>query len=81
MTHSQELWRVIQKTLRRNRWTPLVELYVAVERDINLDREDFFPQAPGSPIPKWKRNVRNVLQQRKSRGDVDWDRDANYRLP
>ena len=81
MTQSPEFWRVIQKTLRKDRWTPLEDLYIAVERTISLDREDFLPQAPGSSIPKWKRNVRNVLQRRKLRGDIAWDGDAHYRLP
>ena len=29
---------------------------------------------------RWKRNVRNVLQRRKSTGEVQWDGSASYRL-
>ena len=31
-------------------------------------------------IPKWKRNVRNVLQYRKNNKGLIWDGSANYRL-
>jgi hypothetical protein len=52
-----------------------------VERYGNLDGEDFDPQSPTSDIPKWKRNVRNVLQYQKGIGEIRWDGDANYLLP
>ena len=51
-----------------------------MERNSNLDDEDLEPQAPGSDIPKWKRNVRNVLQYRKKTGEIEWDGEAKYRL-
>src|SRR5687767_2447190 len=37
VTHSPELWRAIQQALRRDRWTVLADLYIAVERAIDLD--------------------------------------------
>ena len=36
-----------------------------MEQYSKLDSEDYEPQQPTSDIPKWKRNVRNVLQYRK----------------
>jgi hypothetical protein len=79
--HSDEIWMAIQRSLSAERWTRLSALYAAIERILQLDAEDFEPEAPGSSIPKWKRNVRNVLQQRKAWGHVLWERPALYRLP
>jgi len=80
MTRHPDLWRSIQCVLRKNKWTSLEDIYGFVERDIRLDDEDFEPQAPTSDIPKWKRNVRNVLQYRKKRGEIEWDGNANYKF-
>jgi hypothetical protein len=65
----------------RGHWVSLEEIYQVVEKHWNLDAEDFHPQSPTSDIPKWKRNVRNVLQYRKSTGEILWDREARYLLP
>ena len=79
MTHCDELWSIIQRRLERQRWTHLRELYHAVEHALKLDQEDWLPDAPRSSAPKWRRNVGNVLQQRKERGDVEWRQPAQYR--
>lgn len=81
MTHSDELWDAIQRTLSSDRWMALRDLYRGVEKRVSLDDEDHLPQAPGSDVPKWMRNVRNVLQQRKALGHVLWNGSAQYRLP
>jgi hypothetical protein len=53
-----------------------------IEDHAKLDHEDFEPQSPTSNIPKWKRNTRNVLQYRKSIGDIRWNRETEeYLLP
>jgi len=65
----------------RGCWVSLHDIYQTVERCGNLDLEDFEPQSPASDIPKWKRNVRNVLQYRKRTGEIDWGGDASYLLP
>ena len=80
MTHLPEIWDCIRAHLPRRRWVPLEDIYALVQARLRLDREDQEPQAPTSPIPKWKRNVRNVLQYRKGTGDIEWDRQGNYRL-
>ena len=80
MLRLPEIWDVIRKNLSKEKWTSLEEIYRIIERNANLDDEDYEPQAPGSDIPKWKRNVRNVLQYRKKTGDIEWDGDAQYRL-
>jgi hypothetical protein len=62
MTHLPELWSLIKALLTQSNWTSLEEIYKPVERVARLDYEDYQSQSPTSDIPKWKRNVRNVLQ-------------------
>lgn len=81
MTHLPDIWACIKEYLPRNRWVPLEDIYVLIQRNIRLDYEDEQPQSPRSSIPKWKRNVRNVLQYRKMNDDIEWDRKGNYRMP
>ncbi len=81
MTHHAELWDAIRHGLPRGRWTSLADVYALVERSVALDPEDCEPQVAGSSVPKWKRNVRNVLQARKGAGDIEWNGAAGYRLP
>jgi len=80
MTHLPDIWNCIRSKLPRGKWVPLEDIYRLVERLLPLDREDFQPQSPLSDIPKWKRNVRNVLQYRKGVGDIEWDGKGQYRI-
>jgi len=64
----------------RNEWISLYEIYDLVARYGQLDDEDYGPQSPTSDLPKWKRNVRNVLQYRKCVGEIEWDKDAHYKI-
>jgi hypothetical protein len=66
--------------MQRGSWIELDDIYALVEHHLNLDAEDCEWQSPTSDIPKWKRNVRNVLQYRKRTGDIEWDGQARYRL-
>ncbi len=81
MIHLPEIWNIIQTHIPRGKWISLSEIYLIVMRHGNLDAEDLEPQAPSSNLPKWKRNVRNVLQHRKRTGEIQWDGSANYLLP
>ena len=81
MIHLPEIWNIIRTHMPRECWVSLDEIYQMVERYGNLDVEDSEPQSPTSDIPKWKRNVRNVLQYRKGTGEIQWDGDARYLLP
>jgi hypothetical protein len=80
MLRLPEILDVIRMNLSKEIWTSLEEIYRIIELNTNLDGEDYEPQAPGSDIPKWKRNVRNVLQYRKKTGEIEWDGEAKYRL-
>ena len=80
MTRLPEIWDCIVSNLPKNRWVVLDDIYTLIERNLDLDTADYKWQSPNSEIPKWKRNVRNVLQYRKRTGEIDWDGHGSYRL-
>lgn len=80
MTHLPEIWQCIRSRLPRGKWVALEDIYVLVSSGVSLDREDQLPQSPSSDTPKWKRNVRNVLQYRKGTGEIQWDGNASYKI-
>ena len=80
MIHLPEIWELMQTYMKPGKWYSIEDIYEIVERYHKLDSEDFELQSPTSSIPKWKRNVRNVLQYRKNKGDLIWDGSANYKL-
>lgn len=81
ITKLHEIWEIIASELPRDEWTPLQNIYTLVESKIRLKPDDFLSSAPKSDEPKWMRNVRNVLQSRKSKGDIAWDKNGNYMIP
>jgi hypothetical protein len=76
-----EIWDIMLKHMDRDSWVSLPRIYELIECHSVLDDEDFYPQAPSSDIPKWKRNVRNVLQYRKSSGELRWNGKGGYLIP
>ncbi len=80
MTHLPEIWDCIRNNLQKGQWIALEDIYELIEKYVNLDEKDYEWQSPSSGIPKWKRNVRNVLQYRKGTGEIAWDGHGNYRL-
>lgn len=80
MTHQPTIWNCIRNMAPKGQWITLDNLYHLIEENLDLDKEDFEWQSPSSDIPKWKRNVRNVLQYRKKSGDIEWDCNGKYRL-
>lgn len=80
MTSSPEIWDCMINKIPKDQWLALADIYRLIEDNINLDREDFDWQSPSSDIPKWKRNVRNVLQYRKKTGEIEWDGQGNYKI-
>jgi hypothetical protein len=81
MIHLPEIWAIIQKYMPHGTWTHIHQIYDIVEKHTDLDDDDFYPQSPTSGIPKWKRNVRNVLQYRKGKKELQWNEDEHYLLP
>jgi hypothetical protein len=80
MIHAQEIWDIIQKNMPRERWISLEEIYHLIKSNWNLDADNFEWQSSTSDIPKWKRNVRNVLQHKKRIGKILWNGEAKYLL-
>lgn len=80
MTRLPEIWVCLKRNMTKGLWTSLETIYEIVQNNLSLDTEDFQPQSPSSDIPKWKRNVRNVLQYRKRTGEIEWDGSAHYRI-
>ncbi|GAA5521506.1 DUF3883 domain-containing protein [Aliifodinibius salicampi] len=80
-TTQESLWQPIKKALSHDGWTKLQSIYSTVETEIDFDDEDLQPEATDSSQPAWKKNVRNVLQSQKSRGEVLHQRTAKYKLP
>ena len=80
MTRLPEIWVCLKQNMTKGLWTSLETIYEIVQNNLSLDTEDFQPQSPSSDIPKWKRNVRNVLQYRKKTGEIEWDGSAHYRI-
>lgn len=81
ITKLQEIWDVIDYGLPRDEWIPLQNIYILVETKLELRPDDFLPSAPQNEEPKWMRNVRNVLQRRKTKGDIAWDKNGKYMIP
>jgi hypothetical protein len=80
--HQPKIWDLIRMYLPRGTWTHIHRIYDLVEEHATLDKDDFYPQSPTSDIPKWKRNVRNVLQYRKGTREIQWnENDESYFLP
>lgn len=65
---SEEIEVILLRHMPRGRWLAVSELYAVVELHGSLSPADWQPDAPGSVTGiRWRRNVRNVLQRRKSR--------------
>jgi len=80
MTHHPEIWDCLRQRSPKGEWIQLEEIYSIVEAGLTLDNEDYARQSPSSDIPKWKRNVRNVLQYRKRTGEIEWDGHGGYKI-
>jgi len=64
----------------RDEWIEIEAIYIAVESQVALQPDDYEPSAPGNTDPTWHRNVRNVLQKRKT-SDILWGRRGLYYFP
>ena len=80
MTRFSDLWECVRRFLRSDISTVLEKIYDDVDASIVLYEEDCLSQALGSSVPKWMRKFRNVLQYRRSMGEVESNGNADYRL-
>ena len=58
------MWDIIKEKLPRNQVVGLQQIYSLVERHIKLTPDDWLPSAKKTVDPRWKRNIRNILQYR-----------------
>ena len=63
---ADEIWTTLVNGMQAGRWYELSELYDLVLPKCSLSEADQDADAPGASSPKWRRNVRNVLQRRKT---------------
>ena len=82
MIRAYKIRKIINEHMPKNRWVSLDNIYLLIERYGNLDIEDSNFSAPGNIEPKWKRNVRNVLQTDKKAGKILWaEVNSEYMIP
>ena len=75
------MWDVIKENLPVNQVVELQQIYSLVERNVKLMPDDWLPSARGTADPRWKRNIRNILQYRKKTSEVIWVGEGKYILP
>lgn len=76
------MWKVIQDNLPRSEWIDIGQIYKVVNDNLVLQPDDMLPSAPGGTTDlRWRRNVRNVLQQRKQTSEIVWRGNGVYMLP
>jgi hypothetical protein len=80
-TTQPRMWELMRNHLPKGEWVSLTDTYSLIEKGIDLQPDDFEPAAPPRPAPRWQRNVRNILQYRRSTGEIKWSRDARYMIP
>jgi hypothetical protein len=82
MTPQSTLSNAIANALVEDHWTHLHDIYHVVETTLTLDNEDPDDHRLNSGFPRWKRNVLNVLQQKRAAGEVLWGggRSGLYKL-
>ena len=82
MLNQQRVRQILYGGMTAGAWSPLARLYeLIVEIPGALDLEDYEPSTPEGDEPKWRRNVRNVLQKDKETPRLEWNPEsAAYRL-
>ena len=80
----QIMWDIMIEKLPKNKWIHISVIYHTVEKEANLTKEDYEPSSKGRGDDyRWKRNVRNILQDRKTTGRIRADptRRGFYKFP
>lgn len=71
----------MKTSLPRSEQIDIQRIYDTVEHHVTLDSSDWEPSAEGTTDPRWKRNVRNILQHRKTTSEVIWLGNGVYMIP
>jgi hypothetical protein len=77
---ADDIWTALASGMHPGHRYELADLYDLVLSRRSLSDADLEPDARGSSSPRWQRNVRNVLQRRKTTGYLDWDGRGGYWL-
>ena len=80
-TRQPVMWDLMCRRLPKGEWVSLQDIYDLIEGEVDLEPDDFEPAATTTTTPRWKRNVRNILQYRKGTGEIVWSGDARYMTP
>lgn len=80
-TKQSTMWAVMKSTLPVNKILDIGEIYSVIEAKINLEPDDFEPSSKWGTDPRWKRNVRNILQNRKASSQIIWMKNGKYFIP
>jgi hypothetical protein len=68
MTQPTALWGVLTRHAPKKRWVSTNEIYSIVESHLTLDNDDL--RVRDSQPPKWKLNIRRLLQDMKKAGRI-----------
>ena len=65
------MWAIMERLLPKGTWIHLSFIYSVIEKEANLIKEDYEPSSANKHSDyRWKRNVRNILQDRKTTGRI-----------
>lgn len=80
MLNSKIAWQVLIQKAPAGQWLSLDQVYDIVEAAVELDDADRAGVSAKSVSPRWKRTVRNLLQRKKTLGEVEWDGAGRFRF-
>lgn len=80
-TQQPVMWDLMRSRLPKGEWVRLQNIYTLIEKEIDLEPDDFEPAATTTTTPRWQRNVRNILHYRKGTEEIVWSGDARYMIP
>lgn len=75
------MWDVIKEYLPKGEKVGINEIYRLVEDNLELQPDDWEPSSQWNTDPRWKRNVRNILQYRKEKSEIIWIGNGVYMMP
>ena len=70
MTDDTTLWKTLQKSVPRERWVALSEIFLYVQEAMSLDSDDLKRANSRSGVPRWQANVRRILHAKHLEGTI-----------
>lgn len=79
VTSQDKLRSLIEEFVPKDKWMNITTIYDIIKKNIReFQANDFDVLADYNSQPKWKRNIRNALQNLKSTNTTLWDGEGNY---